>query len=314
MSISPLRIVFMGTPAFAVPSLETLARAGHHLAAVVTRPDRPKGRGRRLTPPPVKVAAEGLGLKVWQPRRLDDPALVADLAAANADFFVVVAFGQILAPSLLAMPRLGAVNVHASLLPRYRGPAPINWAIINREPETGVTTMLMDEGLDTGPILLSAATPITGDDTAATLSERLSRMGADLLVATLERLAAGNLVPRPQDPAAATTAPLLAKTDGRIDWTRPAEAIEALVRGLNPWPGAFTFCSDQRLKIWRAHPAREVRHAPAGTVLAGFSDELRVMAGQGAVCIDELQSASGKRLSTAAFLRGNPIAPGTVLG
>lgn len=314
MKNSPLRIVFMGTPEFAVPSLHALVKAGHHLEAVVTQPDRPKGRGRRLTPPPVKVAAEGLGLRVWQPGRLDEPAFAANLAAAKADFFAVVAYGQILPPTLLAMPSGGAVNVHASLLPRYRGPAPINWAIINREPQTGVTTMLMDAGLDTGDILMTASTAVAEDDTAATLSARLARMGARLLVTTLARLAAGALTPRPQDPAAATYAPLLTKADGRIDWSRPAEAIEALVRGLNPWPGAFTFCRGQRLKIWRAHLVPQKGQAPAGTVLAGFSDELRVMTGRGAVCIDELQGASGKRLPAAAFLRGHPIAPGTVLG
>jgi methionyl-tRNA formyltransferase len=314
MKKRPLRIVFMGTPAFAVPSLHAVAEAGHRISLVVTRPDRPKGRGRRMTPPPVKAAAEALGLPVRQPERLDEPALVAALAAAEADFFVVVAYGRILSPSLLALPRRGAVNVHASLLPRYRGPAPINWAIIHRETQTGVTTMLMDSGLDTGAILLSAATPIHADDTAATLSGRLARMGAELLPPTLSRLAAGGLVPRPQDPAAATYAPLLTKADGRIDWTRPAEVIEALVRGLNPWPGAFTFCDGQRLKIWRAHPVPEKDGAPAGTVLTGFSDELRVMTGQDALCIDELQGASGKRLTAAAFLRGTSVAPGTVLG
>jgi methionyl-tRNA formyltransferase len=314
MKTTPLRIVFMGTPEFAVPSLHALARAGHHLAAVVTQPDRPKGRGRRLAPPPVKVAAEGLGFKVLQPTGLADSVLAAELAAARADFFAVVAYGQILPPDLLSLPRRGAVNVHASLLPRYRGAAPINWAIINRERQTGVTTMLMDTGLDTGDILMTAATPIAADDTAATLSVRLARMGAELLAATLARLAAGDLAPRPQDPGAATYAPLLTKADGRIDWRRPAEAVEALVRGLNPWPGAFTFCQGQRLKIWRARPVPEEGRAPAGTVLDGFSDELRVMTGRGAVCIDELQGASGKRLPTAAFLRGNPIAPGTVLG
>lgn len=314
MKTTPLRIVFMGTPEFAVPSLHALARAGHHLAAVVTQPDRPKGRGRRLTPPPVKAAAEGLGLKVLQPTGLADAALAAALAAARADVFAVVAYGQILPPALLSMPPRGAVNLHASLLPRYRGAAPINWAIINREAQTGVTTMLMDTGLDTGDILLAATTPIAADDTAATLSARLARMGAALLVATLASLAAGDLTPRPQDPAAATCAPLLTKADGRIDWTRPAEAVEALVRGLDPWPGAFTFCHGQRLKIWRAHPVPEEGRAPAGTVLDGFSDELRVMTGRGAVCIDELQGASGRRLPAAAFLRGNPIAPGTVLG
>jgi methionyl-tRNA formyltransferase len=314
MNRTALRIVFMGTPAFAVPSLEALTAAGHPVVTVVTQPDRPKGRGRQTSPPPVKIAAQRVGLKVIQPFRLNDPAVLPVLEAAAADVFVVVAYGQILSPTLLALPRLGAVNVHASLLPRYRGPAPIQWAIINRDGQTGVTTMRMDAGLDTGPILLSAATPIDPAETAATLYPRLADMGAELLVATLARMAAGNLIPTPQDSAAATYAPLLTKADGRIDWTRPAAEIEARVRGLNPWPGAFTHCGAQRWKIWRIRPTAATLDAvAAGTVIPGFSDELRVMTGEGAVVIEELQGPSGKRLSAAAFLRGNPVAPGCLL-
>jgi methionyl-tRNA formyltransferase len=314
MSAAPLRIVFLGTPQFAVPSLEALTAAGHQILCVVTQPDRPKGRGRRLAPPPVKIAAERLGLPLIQPERLDDPVTRAKVGAAAADFFVVVAYGQILSPALLALPRLAAVNLHASLLPRYRGPAPINWAIINREAQTGVTTMLMDAGLDTGDILLADPTPIAADETAASLYDRLADMGARLLVTTLSRLAAGDLTPRAQDPADATYAPLLSKAHGRIDWGRPAVDIEALVRGLNPWPGAFTFCAGQRWKIWRASPVRAAVSAAAGTVIPSFSDELRVMTGRDAIRLEEIQGPSGKRLAAAAFLRGNPVAPGTVLG
>ncbi len=310
----PLRIVFMGTPLFAVPSLEAVASAGHRILAVVTQPDRPKGRGRHLTPPPVKLSAQRLGLPTLQPKRIDDPALYAELEAAEADVFVVVAYGQILKPALLALPRMGAVNVHASLLPRYRGPAPINWAIIHREAETGVTTMQMEAGLDTGPILLSTATSIGARETAATLSDRLAVMGAELLVTTLSRLAAGDLPPTPQDPSLATYAPLLRKEDGRIDWTRSAEEIDALVRGLHPWPGAFTFCGPERWKILRVQPVHISSDADPATVVAGFSDELLVMTGRGAVRIEEIQGPSGKRLPAADFLRGRPVAPGTVLG
>ena len=307
-------VVFMGTPDFAVPSLEALAEAGHPVRLVVTQPDRPRGRGRRLAPPPVRLAAERLGLPVIQPARLGDPPTIEALAAAGADLFVVVAFGQLLPPAVLDIPPLGAVNVHASLLPRHRGAAPIQWAILQRDAETGVTTMQMDAGLDTGDILLSEATPIGPRETAAALHDRLARMGARLVVATAARLAAGDLVPQPQDDARATCAPRLAKADGRIDWQRPALAIEALVRGFTPWPGAFTFMGDRRLKILAARPARPTADTPPGTVLPAFEGELRVMTGDGALSIEALQGAAGKPLAAADFLRGHPVPPGTRLG
>ena len=312
--MTPLRIVFMGTPEFAVPCLQALVGAGHRITLVVTRPDRPRGRGRRLCAPPVKVAAERLGLPVIQPARLRGDETHAVLAAEGADLFVVVAYGQILPASILALPRLAPVNVHASLLPRYRGPAPIQWAIIQREAQTGVTTMRMDPGLDTGDLLLAAATPIAPGETAATLHDRLARMGADLMVETAARLSAGDIAPTAQDPAAATYAPMLTKEDGRIDWTRPARDIEALVRGVTPWPGAFTFCGDQRWKILGAHLDPATAAAPPGTVIRGFADELRVMTGDGALVLDRIQAASGKCLSAGDFLRGTVVSPGTRLG
>ncbi len=314
MNAAPLSIVYMGTPEFAVPCLESLAAAGHRILAVVTQPDRPRGRGRRFSPPPVKVAAQGLDLPVLQPTRLRDADTVEALAAFQADLFVVVAYGRILPPPLLALPRLGAVNVHASLLPKYRGPAPIQWAIINREPSTGVTTMMMDAGLDTGELLLAAETRLGPDETASSLHDRLARMGAELLVETVAGLAAGELTPVAQDQGRATYAPMLTRDHGRIDWARCAAEIDALIRGLTPWPGAFTFCGQQRWKIISARPAETDARAEPGTVIPGFADELWVMTGDGALVIDRIQAASSKQLCTAQFLCGTPVVPGTRLG
>jgi methionyl-tRNA formyltransferase len=313
MNQNPLSIVFMGTPEFAVPCLEALAAAGHRIAAVVTQPDRPRGRGRRESPPPVKETALRLDLPVIQPGRLRDADTVAALSVLKADLFAVVAYGQILPPSVLALPHLGAVNVHASLLPRYRGPAPIQWAILNREPQTGVTTMMMDTGLDTGNILLAAPTPISTTETAATLHDRLAGMGANLLVETVARIAAGDLIPTPQDHSRATYAPMLTRDHGRIDWTRPAVEIDALIRGLTPWPGAFTFHGDKRWKILGAHPAETTFEALPGTVIPGFADELWIMTGDGALVVERIQAASGKRLTSAEFLRGIRLSPGARL-
>ena len=248
-----------------------------------------------------------------QPGRLRHADTVAALSVLEADLFAVVAYGQILPPSVLALPRLGAVNVHASLLPRYRGPAPIQWAILNREPQTGVTTMMMDAGLDTGNILLAAPTPISASETADSLHDRLARMGADLLVETVARIAAGNLIATPQDHSRATYAPMLTRDHGRIDWTRPAVEIDALIRGLTPWPGAFTFYGDQRWKILGAHPAETTVGALPGTVVQGFADELWIMTGDGALVVERIQAASGKRLTAAEFLRGIRLSPGVRL-
>jgi len=310
----PLQIVFMGTPEFAVPTLEALHRNGQAIPLVVTQPDRPRGRGRKTAPPPVKAAAARLGLTVEQPASIRTDDFAATLKSVEPDLFVVVALGQILNRELLDIPRLGAINVHASLLPKYRGAAPIQWALINAEKETGITTMLMDVGLDTGAILLSAKTAITGTDTAQTLHDRLSALGADLLVETIDRLISDTLEPTPQDHDKASWAPLLKKNDGRIDWRQPAAAIDTFIRGMTPWPGAFTFMGDKRLKIFAARPAPLPAPAPPGTVIKCFSDELRVATGgDQALSILELQAASGKRLATRDYLIGHPVADGTVL-
>jgi methionyl-tRNA formyltransferase len=308
-----LRIIFMGTPAFAVPALKALHESRHHVAAVITRPDRPKGRGRRLAPPPVKVAAQDLGYTVVQPGCIHQPECLDFLNTQNPDLFVVIAFGRLLKPHHFAIPRQGVINVHASLLPRYRGPAPIQWSIINGDRETGVTTMKMVEELDAGDILLQARTPIHNEDSAATLHDRLAELSAPLLVDTLDRLADDRLRPIPQDPALVTYAPLLSKKDGRIQWHQSTAAIDAFIRGMTPWPGAFTFLDDLRLKVFRVRPASLPQPASPGTIMTGFSNEIRVATGDGALSILELQSASGRRMTTEDFLKGTAVIPGAHL-
>ncbi len=310
MNRSEAKIVFMGTPDFAVPALEAIHGAGFTVSLVVTRPDRPKGRGRKLSPPPVKTAAVGLGLETAQPATLRTDRFIERIADIGPAFIVVVAMGHILTPELMSRAQFGAVNLHGSLLPKYRGPAPIQWAIMNREPETGVTTMQMDAGVDTGDILLQESTPILPDDTAASLHDRLAGIGARLMVKTLDGLLAGTIVARPQDHSRASYAPALSKQDGQIDWRRPAAAIEAFIRAMTPWPGAWFICDKKRYRVFRARVIpMECRAAP-GTILRGFSDELRIATGQGALSILEIQGASGKRLAIRDFLRGCRLEPG----
>jgi len=266
-----------------------------------------------VEPPPVKKSAQRLGLSVIQPDTLRDDATRQLLQAAAADFFIVVAFGHLLRESVLIMPRQGCINVHASLLPRYRGPAPIHWAVINGEKETGVTTMMMDKGLDTGDILLTARETIAATDTAGTLHDRLARLGSRLLCQTLDAFAEGTIRRTPQDHSGATYAPLLKKTDGLIDWKKPSVRIESFIRGMSPWPGAFTFWKNTRLKIFRAEAAKMAAPAVPGTVIDGMPDRLTVATGDGALSILELQSASGNRLPVSDFLRGFRIHPGDLL-
>ena len=302
----------MGTPDFAVPSLTALHREGFRIGLVVTQPDRPKGRGRRRIPPPVKTAAEAFDCKVIQPEAIRTGWVAERIQRAEPDLFVVVAFGHILPKHLLSIPDKGTINLHASILPKYRGPAPIQWAVLNMEKETGVTTMLLDEGLDTGDILLTETIDIKPEDTGGTLHDRLADVGAELLIRTLRGLEKNKIVPIPQDHSRATYAPMLKKSDGKIEWKLPAERIEAFVRGMNPWPGAFTFLMDKRLKLFKAGVVKTDFHKPPGTVIPGFPDELRVAAGQDALSIIELQSESGKRLSIKEFLRGCQIPEGSV--
>lgn len=313
------RAVFFGSPDFAVPCLEVTA-AATNLRAVVSQPDRPAGRGKQLHEPAVKVAARQLGVPVLQPEKIRTPEFEAELRALAPEIFVVVAYGRILPPSLLAIPALGPWNVHASLLPRLRGAAPIQWAIIDDHRRTGVAVMRMEAGLDTGPVAAVVETAITDDDTTGTLSERLSRMGADLLAETLPRIAARQITLTPQDDSAATLAPLLTKEAGHLAFAQPARAVSARARGVDPWPGATALLDGEVLKLFRPRVVEAGVHAsarvvaPPGTVLRADGDGLVVACGDGAVAFGELQLPGRKRLPTGMVLNGHPIEPGTRLG
>jgi methionyl-tRNA formyltransferase len=306
-------IIFMGTPEFAVPSLKALHKNDQNIALVVTQPDRPKGRGRKLTSSPVKKTAMNLGYSVIQPSSVRTAEFMSCIEKYTPDIIVVVAFGHIIPKNILAIPKIATINIHASLLPKYRGPAPIQWAIINEEKKTGVTTMLMDEGLDTGDILLSSELEIAFGDTSDTLHDRLADLGANLLIQTLNAFETGDINPISQDHSQATYAPMLKKNDGRMNWERPANALEAFIRGMTPWPGAFTFHEKKRLKIFRAKTIVMDTKASPGTVIKGFPEELWISTGKGVLSIMELQSESGKRLLIKDFLRGYKLPPGTHL-
>lgn len=309
-----MRIVFMGTPEFAVPSLEALLRTEDQVVGVVTQPDRPKGRGHELTPPPVKLVAERAGIPVLQSLKIRTPEFLEALSAWKPDLIAVTAFGRILHAPILQLPPMGCVNVHGSLLPKYRGAAPVQWAVINGETETGITTMLMDEGMDTGPMLLQEKLVILPDDTAGTLAPRLAQLGGKLLVETIAQLKAGTLVPRKQDDAQATMAPLLKKEDGLIDWAQRAQALANRVRGLSPWPGAYTFLGDERWSIWKAVPQATATSDTPGTIVAVTKHSIRVATGQGLLEILEIQTANSKRMPVGQFLAGHRVAPGAQLG
>jgi methionyl-tRNA formyltransferase len=307
-----LRIIFMGTPDFACPTLKTLIDRGEQVVAVVTQPDRPKGRGQQTLPPPVKLLAQEHDIPVLQPVKVRLPESIEEIRALNPDLIVVVAFGQILPKALLEIPKHGCINVHASLLPRYRGAAPLNWCIINGETETGVTTMMMDVGLDTGDMLLKKATPIDPDEDTRTLHDRLSQIGAELLGETLDALAAGRLVPEKQDEALTCYASMLKKEDGMVDWSKDASVIKNLVRGMTPWPGAYSYLDDKLLKIYRVQAASG--SGEAGEVIGAGRDGIEVGCGAGSIIINELQLEGKKRLSAAEFLAGCKLEPGTLLG
>jgi methionyl-tRNA formyltransferase len=314
-----LRIVFLGSGAFAIPGLEALLDAGHEVAAVVTQPDREKGRGQALAPPPVKLAAEARGLPVMQVRRVRAPEAGAALKALAPRLQVVIAFGQILPRSVIDVAPLGTVNVHGSLLPRLRGAAPIQWAIANGETTTGVTTMLIDEGLDTGPTLLRRSLEIAPEETAAELAPRLARLGAEVLVETVAGLDIGTLAPQPQDHSQATHAPILRKEDGRVEWTRPAREIANRARGFTPWPGAFTFHDGRLLKLLRVRALPPGHPVPAqaspGSILDVARDGLRVVCGASTLLeVVEVQPESRRGMPAAAWAAGARLAPGARLG
>lgn len=309
-----MRIVFLGSGQFAVPSLEALVRARHDIVAVVTQPDRPSGRGRGLATTPVKAAAGTLGLDVLQPGRIREPGAAQALSALAPELQVVVAYGQILPRSIIEVPPRGTVNVHASLLPRFRGAAPIQWAIAEGETETGVTTMLVDEGLDTGPLLLSARTSIAADETAGELEARLAVLGAALLLQTIQGLAEQTLQATPQPEVAAPRARLVRKEDGRIDWTRNAVDLARRVRAFNPWPVAFCVWQGRTLRILRArHEDARVAAGP-GEVVSADRNGLLVACGDGSVLrVIEVQPESRRPMSAESFLGGARLAPGARL-
>ncbi|MGN0251432.1 MAG: methionyl-tRNA formyltransferase [Oliverpabstia sp.] len=307
-----MRVIFMGTPDFSVGTLRELVKAGHEVVGVVSQPDKPKGRGKNLQPTPVKEAALELGLPVYQPKRVRDPEFYKVLKSLQPDVIVVVAFGQIIPDSILNLAPLGCINVHASLLPKYRGAAPIQWAVIDGEKESGVTIMKMDAGLDTGDMISKVVVPLAEDETGGSLFDKLSEEGAKLLVETLPSLADGTAVFEKQ-PEESTTAyaAMIQKSMGNIDWSRPAEELERLVRALSPWPSAFTKVGGKTLKIWKACVEKSPNpEAEPGTVLCADVQGLWIQTGEAALNITELQLEGKKRMETQAFLRGYTIEQG----
>ena len=306
-----MRIVFMGTPDFAVASLKVLCEGGYDVVGVFTQPDRPKGRGNKVVMTPVKEYAVSRGIPVFQPQHIRRDGL-ADLQALAPDLCVTAAFGQILSQAVLDVPPLGVINVHAPLLPRHRGSAPINWAILQGDREAGVTTMMTARGIDNGDMLLRATTPIAPGETAGELTERLSVMGASLLIDTLQALEAGTLTRIPQDESAMTYDPMLSKDMGVLDWTRPAAEIVNRIHGLNPWPGCTTSYDGQRLKLLRAEAA-DGAGQPGEILTADPKGGLVIAAGEGAVRVTQMQAPGGKPMNPKDYLRGHPMAVGTVL-
>lgn len=306
--MQPLRILFAGTPEFAVPSLKALIETGHQVIGVYTQPDRPAGRGRQLQMSPVKALALAHGLPVYQPESFKrDPEAVAQIQSLAPDLMVVAAYGLLLPRAVLEAPRLGCINVHASLLPRWRGAAPIQRAILAGDAQTGVSIMHMEEGLDTGPVYHRVATPIAPDETGQSLHDRLAVLGAQALIETLPRIAEGSLVPEPQDESQATYAAKLSKEEARIDWTAPAQFIERQVRAFNPWPVAYTLLEDSPIRLWGAVAEDLPATAAPGTVLQADRSGIRVATGAGVLRITELQPAGKRPMSAADYLNARRL-------
>lgn len=308
-----MKIVFMGTPDFAVGALEALVEAGHEVAAVVTQPDKPKGRGKEMQQTPVKVCALKHNIEVFQPVKIKTPEAVEVLKGYGADLFVVAAFGQILSKEILEMPKFGCVNIHASLLPKYRGAAPIQWAILDGEKETGVTIMQMNEGLDTGDMLTKVIVPIEDTDTGESLFDKLAEAGAKLLIETIPQIEAGTVTPMPQDDSLSTYAKMIKKEMGLIDWKKEAVVLERLVRGMNSWPSAYTHFNGKTLKVWEAAVEAENKSVAAGTVVEVTKDSIKVQTGADLLVLKQIQLEGKKRMDVAAFLLGYKVETGTVL-
>lgn len=309
-----MRIIFMGTPEFAVPTLEALIQGGHEVVAVVTQPDKPKGRGGKMQFPPVKECALKHEIEVLQPIRVREKEVVEQLAAYQAEAIVVVAFGQILPKEILDMPKYGCINVHASLLPKYRGAAPMQWAIIDGEKKTGITTMYMNEGLDTGDILEQAETEIAEDETAQTLHDRLSMMGGPLILSTLDKLEKNEIIRTKQDDSQSCYAKILKKSLGNINFDMDAIQIERLIRGLNPWPSAFTHLNGKTLKIWCAKTSNENYQVEPGTITRVDKKSFTIACRKGALEVLSIQLEGKKRMDAESFLRGYQLKEGIVLG
>lgn len=310
-----MRVVFMGTPDFATGTLEEIIKAGHEIVGVVTQPDKPKGRGKALMPTPVKETAMKYGISVYQPKRVREPEFMETLRELAPEVIVVAAFGQIITKEILDMPKYGCINVHASLLPAYRGAAPIQWAVINGDKESGVTIMQMNEGLDTGDMIDKVVVPIEAEETGGSLFDKLSVAGAKLCVKVLEDLQAGTAV-REKQPEESTTpyAAMISKKMGEINWEKPAKEIEQLIRGLNPWPSAYTKIHGKTLKLWKAEVLEGHSEKKAGQITEVEKDSICVQTGQGLLRIQELQLEGKKRMDTSSFLRGYSLEEGELLG
>lgn len=308
-----MNIVYMGTPDFAVPSLAIIIQSQHQVVGVITQPDRPKGRGQRLKPPPVKILAEKHNIPVHQPEKIRTPAFLSLLEKLKPDLIVVVAYGKILPKAILTLPAQGCVNVHASLLPKYRGAAPIHWAVINGEQQTGITTIYMDEGLDTGDIILCNPLAIEADHTVGEVHDRLAVLGAKVLVETLAAIAGGHAPRKPQNHSQATDAPLLRREHEVINWQHPATTIKNQIRGMNPWPGTFTKLAGEVLKVWQAEVVSDYKETGTeqpGTVVSTDNNCLVVQTGAGLISLLELQLQGKKRLPASEFLRGKTVSVG----
>ncbi|NLM43296.1 MAG: methionyl-tRNA formyltransferase [Clostridiales bacterium] len=310
-----MRIVFMGTPDFAVPSLKALYNKSYDICAVVVQPDRPKGRGKKMVYPPVKKAALDLGLQVYQPERIKDPEFIKIIKDLEPDVIVVVAFGQILSKEILDLPPLGCINVHASLLPKLRGAAPINWSIINGDKVTGVTTMYMDEGLDTGDMILKKQIEIDDEINAQELHDRLSLLGAETLIETLENINMGKIIRIKQNEEEATYAPILTKDIGKIDWSLDCRKIKNLIRGTYPWPSAFSYYEEKMFKIFKADIIdKEKRNHQYGVITEVNKDNIIISCGKGFLRVTEIQFENQKRMDVEAYLRGHKINKNAILG
>lgn len=307
-------IVFMGTPDFAVPCLKKLVENKYNVKCVVTQPDKPKGRGQKLTPPPVKEYAQEHSIEVLQPQKVKkNDEFLNRIVELAPDVIIVVAYGKILPASILRIPKQGCINVHASLLPKYRGAAPIQWSVINGEKTTGVTTMFMDEGMDTGDMILKMETPILENEDVGTVHDRLSDIGAEALIKTLEMLSEGALPREKQDESLATYAPMIEKTMGEINWKKSSEEIKNLVRGLNPWPGTYTFIKSERIRIYSVQKIDKSGCVP-GKVESVTRDGVLVGTGNGSILIKEVQPENGRRMTTDEYVRGHSVKPGQLLG